>query len=216
MWVDRYNLLRRLAPPPRSPDALIGTVLTVVLPVAIMLHVVCTLVFYSRQLGVVRADPLCSWPPAAAPGSGPHGGLPAASGAGDTGARCQTPHTLRQAEDAVAICWASLLLWASLVAVYVAREALRRTDRGIHLYGGSTVAKYVDVLTVQEPAGHDGLLHEPRSTAFKAEPGLTLYLPPLPQFVVHRLGIVCTDSRARRASVSVVGQSFSNLPLPVA
>jgi len=38
MWIDRYNLLRRLVPPPRSPDALISLLLRVIFPLAISLH----------------------------------------------------------------------------------------------------------------------------------------------------------------------------------
>ena len=48
-WIDRHNLLRRLAPPPRSPEKLIGVTLTVVLPLAILLHLVRTLGFYAWQ-----------------------------------------------------------------------------------------------------------------------------------------------------------------------
>ena len=38
MWIDRYNLLRRLAPPPRSPDALVSLVLGKIFPAAIAIH----------------------------------------------------------------------------------------------------------------------------------------------------------------------------------
>ena len=87
--------------------------------------------------------------------------------------------------------------------VYVVREALRQTDLGFHLVAGSGVAKFVDVLMVQESGEQEGLLHEPRSTAFRRQDNLALYLPPLPQSVIQKLGVLCTDSRARRASVHV-------------
>ncbi|KAL3910085.1 MAG: hypothetical protein SGPRY_009191 [Prymnesium sp.] len=41
MWIDRYNLLRQFAPPPRSPDALIDVVLRIILPVAMIVHLLC-------------------------------------------------------------------------------------------------------------------------------------------------------------------------------
>ena len=198
--------------------------LTVVLPIGILLHLVCTLIFYSRQLGVVRADPLCPLhrPPQAARHGADLSPFEPYTGSGPGQPRlCQTAYTLRQAEDAVAICWGSLLLWGALLAVYVAREALRRTDRGIHLVGGSTVANYVDLLMVRETDGHDGLLHEARSTAFRRSGGLTLYVPPLPQSVVQKLGIVATDTHRRGSTAasrrtSAAGRSYSDLPSPVA
>lgn len=72
-WIDRINLLRRLEPPPRSPATLIGLLLRGVLPIAIFLHLVCAVMFYSQELGVLAADPLCpliaSPPPAPPPPS---------------------------------------------------------------------------------------------------------------------------------------------------
>ena len=47
MWIDRYNLLRQLALPPRSPDALIGLVLRIILPIALLVHLLCAVMFYS-------------------------------------------------------------------------------------------------------------------------------------------------------------------------
>ena len=145
-----------------------------------------------------------------------------AADAAGRAAGCQPAHRLRQAEDAVAICWASLLVWGALLVVYVAREALRQTEDGLHLVGGETVATFVDVLMVQEQQGQgqgqgqgkqQGLLHEPRSTAFRRQDGMTLYLPPLPQAVIRKLGIVSTDSRARRASVATsASRSAATLP----
>jgi hypothetical protein len=57
MWIDRYNLLRRFAPPPRSPDFLIAVMLTYILPAAILLHLGGTVLFYeqvSARRGVRR------------------------------------------------------------------------------------------------------------------------------------------------------------------
>jgi hypothetical protein len=50
MWIDRYNLLRRFAPPPRSPDTLIGLVLCIILPIAIFVQLLCALMFYWYEL----------------------------------------------------------------------------------------------------------------------------------------------------------------------
>ena len=70
------------------------------------------------------------------------------------------------------MCWVSLLLWGCCLGAYVVREALRENEMGFHMVGGATVAKFVDVLTVQEPDGPSahaagGLLHEPRRSSFR-------------------------------------------------
>ena len=38
-WIDRYNLLRRLAPPPVTDASLTATIAIAVFPCAILLHV---------------------------------------------------------------------------------------------------------------------------------------------------------------------------------
>ena len=59
MWVDRVNLLRRLVPPPRSPDSLISLILVVIFPIAVGLHLVGHVAFYALAVDVARHDPLC-------------------------------------------------------------------------------------------------------------------------------------------------------------
>ena len=46
-WVDRYNLLRRLAPPPVTGTELVASVALGVVPIAVCLHVGMALVFFS-------------------------------------------------------------------------------------------------------------------------------------------------------------------------
>ena len=191
MWVDRYNLLCRLAPPPRSPDALVATMCTVILPCGIVVHLFTTWLFYARQLEVVRGDEIC------APGDEGHLG----------GARtCQTLHTLRHAKDAVRICTISLVLWGSLILFYIWRETVRQVDRGLHLVAEATVATFVDVLTVQEGKVH---LLPPSPGTFRRKQGeLALYTPPLPQWIVQRLKLVHTGGGHIRSSFSGSGRTF--------
>ena len=42
-WIDRYNLLRRLAPPPVTDASLTATAAIVIFPTAILLHVLMAL-----------------------------------------------------------------------------------------------------------------------------------------------------------------------------
>ena len=112
-WVDRFNLLRRFSPPPRSPDNLIGLVrspppstrapdalhhtapraslwpqvLTLILPLAIIAHMLCAVMFYGWELSVVLADPLCDSADAAAACT--------AGAARGTTPHCQTEDTRR-------------------------------------------------------------------------------------------------------------------------
>lgn len=46
-WIDRYNLLRRLAPPPLTGAALTSAVALFVFPIAIGLHVIMALIFFA-------------------------------------------------------------------------------------------------------------------------------------------------------------------------
>jgi len=171
MWIDRYNLLRRLAPPPRSPDALIGLVLRVILPAAIALHLACAVMFYSYELDTMQGDPLC-----------PEGGVAARSQT----AICQTPQSLWQASSAVNICWLSLVVWGSTLAYYIYHEARRKIDTGVHLVDDDFVAKFVDVFTVQQTVQKQ-VLHETSSNPFRRDNGATLYTPPLPQWILASL-----------------------------
>ena len=195
MWVDRYNLLRRLAPPPRSPDALIGTLLTVILPAALAVHLFTTWLFYSEQLQLVRTDARCERGDERLPDSkGPRA--------------CQTAHTLRHAEDSVWVCTVSLMLWGSFIVFYCWREAVREVDRGLHLVGEATVATFVDVLTVQDSKSH--LLPPSPGTFRRQRDELALYTPPLPQWIMQKLGLVSTghSGHERRVSVTGSGRSF--------
>ena len=154
MWIDRYNLLRRLVPPPRSPDALISLILRVIFPVAISLHLLASVMFYSFELGLISADPPCEageQPVVCRLASDPHR------------APCQTAHTVAQAERAMGIIWLSLGVWGAMLAFYVTREARRKEDQGIHLINNDLVASYLDVITVQQDVKSQ-VLAEPTPT----------------------------------------------------
>ena len=119
MWIDRYNLLRRLVPPPRSPDALISLILRVIFPMAISLHLLASAMFYSFELALISADPPCEageQPVVCRLASDPHL------------APCQTARTVAQAERAMGIIWLSLCVWGAMLAFYVTREARRKED----------------------------------------------------------------------------------------
>jgi hypothetical protein len=46
-WVDRYTFLRRLTPPPVTHDGLMEVNLNYIFPVAIMLHLVMSVIFFN-------------------------------------------------------------------------------------------------------------------------------------------------------------------------
>jgi len=196
MWVDRYNLLRRLAPPPRSPDTLVATMTTVILPCAVAVHLCTTLVFYKHQLDVIRSDKPC--------GEGEDRSLSGRA------SECQTPHMLRHAEDAVRVCCVSLVLWGSFIVFFLWREAVRQVDRGLHLVGEATVAKFMDVLTVQENRVN---LMPPSPGTFRRRAGqLALYTPPLPHRIIERLCLVSTARGHKRRLSTCSGRTFLTPP----
>lgn len=175
MWVDRYNLLRRFAPPPRSPDFLISVVHCYIMPAAIAVHLGCTVLFFEQQRRVVHADPLCSSIAAlteyeemhsAGELVGPNpvfsfGGVGKYAAAGATGEGgggattgvgvCQTAATIAQADAAVTTCWIALAIWGTALAYYVWRELTRKADAYVHATADNLLARFVDVFTVQQP-----------------------------------------------------------------
>ena len=214
MWIDRYNLLRRLVPPPRSPDALISLILRVIFPVAISLHLISSVIFYSFELALISNDPRCEageQPVVCRLDADPHR------------APCQTAHTQAMAERAMRIIWLSLLVWGAMLAFYVTREARRKVDQGIHLINNDLVASYLDVITVQQDVKSQ-VLSEPeqivkgalaqRYNTFRGQNGLRLYMPPLPPHVIQELRTVTAPNMAPNVCRSAdLSASFSSVPV---
>ena len=66
-WIDRYNLLRRLAPPPVTDASLTATVAVAVFPTALLLHVLMALWLFSMLAHDEAALARAPAPPAAPP-----------------------------------------------------------------------------------------------------------------------------------------------------
>jgi len=182
MWIDRYNLLRQFAPPPRSPDALIGLVLRIILPFAIFVHLMCALMFYVDELHVFLQDPQCP----------EH----VKQGCSDVQS-CQTPSSLWQAQTSVVIVAASAVVWSFFLALYVKREMTRSDEKALHVTREhNIVARYMDLITVQQPSVRHQVLPESRSTAFRGQEGMTLYVPPLPKSIIQKLRTVSADPKS--------------------
>ena len=194
MWIDRFNLLRRLVPPPRSPDSLISLILVVIFPIAVAFHLLGHVAFYAFSLDVARHDPTCE-----ATGALPTYCDPrvAQLSPEQLDAPCQTEASLLQAEAALRIAWASLVVWGSCLGYYVWREATRPRQNGIHLIGDEgAFASYVDVITVQHSVKGSVLQEDDqtvkgalaqRYNTFRGANGLRLYMPPLPTHVMQAL-----------------------------
>eukprot|EP00967_Tisochrysis_lutea_P018280 scaffold20722_cov33-Tisochrysis_lutea.AAC.2 len=177
MWIDRFNLLRRFSPPPRSPDFLIGVVLAYILPAAIAIHLASTILFYEQERALMHSDPLCSTLLGQAFASATGTVHPAAHllSAGElTGpasadsfdgeskfgneaesvthtVRCQTAATIAQADAAAATAWVAAIVWGLALLVYCVREATRVHDSAIHLTSQNIIAKFADVFSIQQP-----------------------------------------------------------------
>lgn len=76
-WIDRFNLLRRLAPPPVTDASLTATAAIVIFPVAVLLHVLFALyVFYTFANLAAPSSPHALAPPQLPPLSLPPPVLP--------------------------------------------------------------------------------------------------------------------------------------------
>lgn len=187
MWIDRYNLLRQLAPPPRSPDALIGLVLRIILPIALLVHLLCAVMFYSYEAYVMLGDPLC---PVRERGDG---------WVWHSTTTCQTANSLWQAKCSVGIVVVSAVVWGCFLALYVQGEITRRVEKGLHVKSDNNkymVARFMDVITVQQPGVRGQVLPESRSTAFRRQEGMSLYMPPLPKSMIQKLRTVSADPKS--------------------
>ena len=232
LWIDRVNLLRRLEPPPRSPDRLISVVLQYVLPVAIGGHLLTSLMFYHSELRLAETDPLCDAHGVVEAGVFQSTFLDGNSSVveaferslGLTSTReqqqpCQTAGTLQEARISVAIVGCSAVLWGCFLLRYAFRECARRTERGLHVVssaeGVGVVAGFLEMGFAEESAS-DLLHQEPamsadhRSRRQGWDSGSSrqrLYLPPLPRSVVRRLQTVSdSPSGLRQPSFSRPGQ----------
>ena len=213
MWIDRYNLLRRLVPPPRSPDSLISLILVVIFPIAIAFHLLGHVAFYAFTLDVMRHDPTCD-----ATGALPTYCDPdvAQRSPAELDAPCQTEESLLQAARAVRVACTSLALWGACLGYYVWREATRPRQNGIHLIGDDLVASYVDVITVQHSVKGSVLQEDDqtvkgalaqRYNTFRGANGLRLYMPPLPTHVMQALRTATAlDQADEEDSASPSGQ----------
>ena len=182
---DRFNLLRRIAPPPRSPDSLISMVLEAILPSLILLHLASVVLFYSSKWVLLQARPLCARLSGQAQNCGVRQDAAAPA--------CTTPAALTEATAAIGIAWASLLLSGSLLLFYWHRERRRMRGATAHVVGDE-FARYLDHLTVSGHSVQDQVLKEPRMSDFRGQPGLTTYTPPIPASVYREMN--------RRASVA--------------
>ena len=68
-WIDRYNLLRRLAPPPVTDASLTSAMALIVFPAAVGMHVVLALVFFAALPAM--APPTTDHPPSSAAPTAP-------------------------------------------------------------------------------------------------------------------------------------------------
>ena len=66
-WIDRYNLLRRLTPPPVTDATLVSAVAMIVFPIAIALHVVMALFFFFSIASISADEAAASMMPSPAP-----------------------------------------------------------------------------------------------------------------------------------------------------
>mmetsp|Transcript_13572 Transcript_13572/g.41242 ORF Transcript_13572/g.41242 Transcript_13572/m.41242 type:complete len:456 (-) Transcript_13572:335-1702(-) len=245
MWIDRFNLLRRFSPPPRSPDFLIGVVLAYILPAAIAIHLASTILFYEQERALMHSDPLCSTLLGQAFASATGTVHPAAHllSAGElTGpasadsfdgeskfgneaesvthtVRCQTAATIAQADAAAATAWVAAIVWGLALLVYCVREATRVHDSAIHLTSQNIIAKFADVFSIQQPVSRQVLV-EAHSNPFRRHDDSTLYMPPLPRWVLAELGsdvpaapnasTSIRRTRTRRAKIAPIPQMSSS------
>jgi len=202
---------------------LIGLVLTLILPLAIGAHMLAAVMFYGWQLRIALDDPACL-AAADAPAAD-------AAAAAALDPHCQTEDSLFQAKMTVGIVCGAALLWGGALVHYLARESSRRVEQGLHVFSEQNlVARYIDVLTVQqEEASTKHLLHQPLRTPFRRQTGLNLYMPPLPKSVLRKLktsggggpdrepsigGEQCGSGRGTifRAESSFLGESSEQSP----
>lgn len=58
------------------------------------------------------------------------------------------------------------------------------------------VASYMDLITVQPTSVRQKVLPESRSTPFRRQDGMTLYMPPLPKSIIQKLRTVSADPKS--------------------
>ena len=127
-WVDRVNLLRRYLPPPRSPDGLISFMLRAILPIALVVHMLCAVLFYANEYWLVQSDPLC--PEGVTITIAP---VPTVE-YGGAEPRCQTAATVREAQLSLYIVSAPPASGA--LPVRICRELCRSVER-VHTLDGA-------------------------------------------------------------------------------
>ena len=215
MWIDRYNLLRRLKPPPRSPDALISLVLSKILPATIAVHLATNILYYQFQWWVMFNDPICdtsskAWKSFDTSGSN----VPF----NEDGTRCQTAHAMLQAQTAVLISWFSLLFWGIFLMYFVRRDRRkRRVDtraRGLQpddIENRDFIITFADIFII--PDAPRQVLAETKTNPFRREreeDSIHLYTPPLPLSIVEQVGS-CHNSKNGDTQTSLLkGSRYSS------
>lgn len=225
MWIDRWNLLRMVVPPPRSPPWLISLMLCKILPGApcrtpdtlprptahrpltappspprpgaLLAHLGTGVMFYTFQLGVMRGDDECA-PDSCLDDSNLH--------------HCHTPAQLAEAETAVSIMWAALWVWGACTIYFFVRELRRKEATAVHIVdggaggGGQAAAVFGDAVELISAAAgsvewENRVLREERATPFRRQAGLTLYMPPLPNSIISKLHTVSADTNTFKAGL---------------
>lgn len=202
-WIDRYNLLRRLAPPPVTDASLTASVAIVVFPIAVCLHVIMALVFFSAQAKL--HDTLHDTPANATAPTTALLDANATVGVSTATSVVAVPTSLATGTaaswDAYHIQLATSALALGGLSFFALREIARHLGVRIRLLSEAQTNVVLKVIT-QEPdeAQAAALVGAAVQTAAHSN---HVYLPPLPSTLLHELGL---DEQARRVAIESVNE----------
>ena len=197
-WIDRYNFLRRLAPPPRTDTRLTKTLCLYITPLALALHAMMALFFFST-LPSSRSDPShhddpssgeigVPFPPPSAP---------------------PPPPPSKEAEwDAFHIQVGATVSIGAAIFIFYALELGRRNNLRWQLIFGRYQKVLSTVLTQTDEEQSALAVSSVRHPRRNDE-----YLPPLHSSLLRALGLEETKKSAHRAasiSISHLGDSALN------
>ena len=207
-WIDRYNLLRRLAPPPVTDASLTAAVAIIVFPIAILLHVLMALWFFSslaRTLDQEHAalpSPAPPIPPFPPPGEVSSGDFP--SPPPPIPPTYPSPFVqLHSGWDAYHIQLGTAAVTLIFLISFGLKEIFRRYGIRLKLLSDAGQRVILRVFTQEPDEAQQQLV---AATSLSGAHRSEVYLPPLAPPLLAELGL--TQS-ARRAAVTAVREVSS-------
>ena len=208
-WIDRYNLLRRLAPPPVTDASLTAAVSIVVFPLSILLHALMALVFFS---GLADDDqhangvsPLAAAATTATTATTATLAVNASVGGGGIAPLASLPVAIAlgttEGWNAYHIQLVTTAVALGCLAFFAVREIARHLGIRLRLLTDAQTNVVLKVITQEPDEAQQAALVG--ATAPLAAHSNHIYLPPLPPILLHELG---HNDRARKLAVQSVDE----------